>query len=64
MPMTPDQLKNKFKREGRSFAEWARQNGYEYVDVIRLVNGFNKGRRGRGHEIAVKLGLKEEAAGA
>jgi gp16 family phage-associated protein len=59
MHLNPDQLKNKFKREGRSFSQWAKDNGYQYQDVIRVLNGFNKGQRGRGHEIAVKLGLKE-----
>lgn len=62
MPLKPEQLKSQFKREGRSFAQWARDNGYDYHDVIRVVNGFNKGVRGRGHEIACKLGLKERAA--
>lgn len=61
MPLTSEQLKIKFKREGRSFAQWARDNGYDYHDVIRVLNGFNKGQRGRGHAIAVKLGMKEAA---
>lgn len=61
MQLTPEQLKNKFKREGKSFAQFARDNGYVYHDVIRVVNGFNKAIRGRGHEIAVKLGMKEAA---
>jgi gp16 family phage-associated protein len=61
MPLNSEQLKNKFKREGRSFSQWAKDNGYRYHDVIRVLNGFNKGQRGRGHEIAVKLGMKEAA---
>ena len=64
MPLKSDQIKAKFKREGRSFAQWARDNGYEYQDVIRVLNGFNKGQRGRGHEIAVKLGLKKAEVAA
>lgn len=58
MPLKPEQIKAQFKREGRSFAQWARDNNYQYHDVIRVLNGFNKAQRGRGHEIAVKLGLK------
>lgn len=58
MPLSKEQLKAKFKREGKSFAQWARDNGYQYYEVVRVVNGFNKATRGRGHGIAVKLGMK------
>lgn len=60
MAIKPEQLKQQYKREGKSFAQWARDNGYSYHDVIRVLNGFSKAQRGRGHEIAVKLGLKDE----
>jgi gp16 family phage-associated protein len=56
--LTPEQLKAKFVREGRTFSEWARQNGFPPVEVYKVVNGLSKGRWGRGHDIAVKLGLK------
>lgn len=58
--MTPDQVKAKFRREGRTFASWAREHGYQPIQVIRLINGFDKGNYGRAHEIAVKLGLKPD----
>jgi hypothetical protein len=57
-PLTPDQLKAKFEREGRTFAQWARDNGYTENEVYRVVNGFAKGKRGKAHKIAVQLGLK------
>lgn len=57
--MTPEQLKKKFEREGRSFADWARAHNYSVVAVYRVLNGFTKAKRGQGHEIAVKLGLKD-----
>jgi gp16 family phage-associated protein len=60
MATTPAQLKQKFRHQGKSFADWARQNGYSYHQVICVVNGFNKATRGKGHEIAVKLGLKKD----
>ncbi len=59
MAITSEQIKAKFKREGRSFAEWARTNNYRYNDVQRVLNGFSKARRGLGHEIAIKLGMKD-----
>ena len=59
MPLTPEQVKTQFKREGKTFKAFADSNGYPYCEVVRVINGINKARRGRGHEIAVKLGLKE-----
>lgn len=53
-----EKLKRKFESEGRTFAEWARENGFPAVEVYKVLNGAIKGRRGRGHQIAVKLGLK------
>lgn len=57
-PLTPAQLKAKFAREGKTFREWSRENGYSHVDVSHVVTGRNLATRGKGHEIAVKLGLK------
>ena len=57
--MTPEQLKTKFRREGRTFSGWARENGYKPYEVYLILNGQRKGLYGRGHEIAVALGLKE-----
>lgn len=59
MPITPEKLKAKFRSEGKTFKDFATQNGYPYEQVVRVVNGMNKARRGQGHEIAVKLGLKD-----
>lgn len=61
MSLTPEQLKSKFKREGRTFKAFAEAKGYPYHEVVRVVNGVNKATRGRGHEIAVALGLKGTA---
>lgn len=57
--LTPEKLKAKFLREGKTFKAFAEQHGYPYCEVVRVVNGINKARRGRGHAIAVHLGLKE-----
>nr|DAK22648.1 MAG TPA: hypothetical protein [Caudoviricetes sp.] len=63
MALTPEQIKKDFKKRGATFSDWARENGYRPQEVIRVVNGFNKANRGKGHEIAVKLGLKEHPNG-
>lgn len=59
--MTPEQLKQQFRQRGETFADWAERNGYARYEVYRVVNGTNKARFGKGHEIAVKLGLKPVA---
>lgn len=58
MALTPDELKRNFKQQGITFSAWARQHGYTPQEVIRVVNGFSKASYGKGHEIAVKLGMK------
>lgn len=60
--MTPQDVKEKFAREGKTFTSWARENGFEPGVVMRVVNGTNKGRYGEAHRAAVALGLKKGAA--
>ncbi|SUA36324.1 phage-associated protein, BcepMu gp16 family [Neisseria zoodegmatis] len=59
--LSPTELKEQFRDKGITFAGWAEENGYRPQDVYRVVNGFTKARRGKAHEIAVKLGLKAAA---
>ena len=56
--MTAEQLKQKFLAEGKTFTEWAKQNGFKRNEVYKVLNGVNKARWGRGHEIAKALGIK------
>lgn len=56
--MTPAQVKSKFRREGKTFTQWATEQGYPRNAVYRVLNGFDKANYGRAHDIAVKLGLK------
>lgn len=58
--MTPEELKAKFEREGRTFADWANDHGYTPQEVYRVVNGLTKAKYGKVHTIAVKLGLKAD----
>jgi gp16 family phage-associated protein len=61
-PITPEQLKANFNREGKTFADWARDRKYTPQEVYRVVNGLCKAKRGKSHRIAVELGLKPQAA--
>ncbi|EPA6640195.1 DNA-binding protein [Serratia bockelmannii] len=55
---TPDQVKQQFRQNGWTFTQWATENGYSPTDVYRVLNGLTKAKYGKGHDIAVKLGLK------
>ena len=46
MALTVDKLKENFEKKGKR-------------DVYLVVGGQRKARYGKGHEIAVKLGLKD-----
>ena len=58
MALTPEQVKAKFEGEGKTFTQWANEKGFHSSDVYKVLNGLSKAKRGKGHEIAVKLGLK------
>jgi gp16 family phage-associated protein len=60
MAITPEKLKAKFRSEGRTFKDFATEHGFHYGEVIRVVNGISKARRGKCHQIAVALGLKDQ----
>jgi gp16 family phage-associated protein len=55
---TPDQVRERFRREGKTLSQWARDNGYQPNKVYRVMAGIDKGYYGDAHDIAVKLGLK------
>jgi gp16 family phage-associated protein len=63
-PLSPDQVKARFRARGQSVADWARQRGWSVNQVYRVLNGQYKGYWGRSHEIAVALGLKVEPSTA
>ena len=60
---TPIELRKKFDSEGKTFAEWATNNGFEPQEVYKVLNGQAKCKRGKGHKIAVLLGLKAKPKG-
>ncbi|WP_288843231.1 DNA-binding protein [uncultured Deefgea sp.] len=60
--MTAEQIKARFKREGKTFTQWANEQGYTRNAVYRVLNGTDKANYGKAHDIAVKLGLKADPA--
>ena len=59
---TPEQVRQRFRQQGKPLSEWARENGFPPIAVYRVMGGIDKGHYGRSHEIAVKLGLKPNPA--
>ncbi len=49
------QVKAMFRAKGETIADWAKANGHTPHAVYLVLNGQNKSRWGKGHEIAVKL---------
>lgn len=62
MALTKEQVKRRLVNQGKTQKAWALERGYRPEDVTRVLNGTWKGTRGKGHEIAVALGLKDEVA--
>lgn len=60
MPIkTPDQVKKEFEATGKTISAWAAEHGFAPQEVYKVLNGQAKCKRGKGHDIAVRLGLKE-----
>ncbi|ELW8656122.1 DNA-binding protein [Salmonella enterica] len=62
--MTAEQVKSLLRQQGKTITEWANEHGYTRNDVYRVLNGQVKANYGKGHEIAVKLGLKSGSIAA
>ncbi|MDS7933981.1 DNA-binding protein [Acinetobacter sp. V91_7] len=57
---SPDQVKKDFEQKGETITNWAIAHGFDRHDVYKVLNGQAKCKRGKGHEIAVALGLKQD----
>ncbi|MGZ8221762.1 MAG: DNA-binding protein [Methylobacter sp.] len=55
---TPDQVKAEFTAKGITISQWAREHNWKPREVSLVLNGQVKGNYGKGHDIAVALGLK------
>lgn len=56
---TIEEIKLDFDKKGITITDWAKENGYSYQSVQRVLNGQSKNKRGQSHDIAIALGLKE-----
>lgn len=56
--LTPEQVKRRLADAGCTITAWAASNGYERELVSRVLSGACKAKYGKGHEVAVALGLK------
>jgi len=60
MPLkTAEQVKEEFELNGQSISQWAIENGFSAALVYRVLNSEQLPKRGRSHDIAVMLGLKQ-----
>ena len=59
---TPQQVRERMRREGKTLRQWALDNGFKPHNVYRVMGGIDKGYYGTAHEIATKLGLKPNPA--
>lgn len=53
------QIRKEFEDRGETISAWAMANGFQPSEVYGVLSGRIKGVRGKAHEIAVCLGLKE-----
>lgn len=56
--MTSQQVKANLSAQGITVKQWAAKHGYDSQTVYKVLQGVRKCNYGRGHEIAVALGLK------
>lgn len=59
--MTPSDLRKTLDKRGLTLASYAEERGVAYHLAVQLLNGQTKGKRGKSHDAAVALGLKEAA---
>lgn len=56
---TIDQVKQELARGGQSVSEWAMNHGYPAYLVQNVLSGRSRALRGKSHEIAVLLQIKD-----
>jgi gp16 family phage-associated protein len=59
---TPEQVRAEFKARGESLAAWGKERGFDKSNIYRVLNGYHLATKGKGHQIAVALGLKADPA--
>lgn len=56
--LTPDQFRQSLKDQGVTLKAWAEKHGFHEEYCSRVLCGLVKGNRGKGHKIAVAMGIK------
>lgn len=56
---TLEEVRKEFERAGKSISGWATAHGYPAYLVQQVLSGRSRCLRGKSHEIAVLLGVKE-----
>ena len=56
---TPEEVRAHFDRIGKPITIWAREHGYTPTLVYEILHGRILCKRGKSHEVAVLLGLKD-----
>lgn len=59
-PQTPNQFRKSLIDQGITLKEWAEARDYNPEYCSRVLTGLVKGTRGKGHDIAVAMGLKAD----
>ena len=58
-PARLEHVRSGFAARGESVRSWAMTRGFSPRMTSAILNGDRKGLRGKGHKIAVALGLKD-----
>ena len=56
---TTREVKDEFLATGMTISQWAKDHGYSYSSVQQVISGRSQNIRGKSHEIAVLLGIKD-----
>lgn len=57
---TPNQFRKSLIDQGLTLKEWAEARDYNPEYCSRVLTGLVKGTRGKGHDIAVAMGIKAD----
>lgn len=61
MAFSTTEIKASFKEHGVSISAWAQAHAFDPRLVYAVLAGKNQSTRGKSHQIALELGLKEAA---
>lgn len=56
--LSSNEVKQQLRAQGKTLKQFALEHGFEPNDVYRVIGGSRKALYGKGHQIAVALGMK------